>query len=85
MFITPSSVLFGTLLEIDLSNSNKTKMVVRAKNPVTEEKEWESPQTPEKPSDDREKEQLIRQYKEAKRLKDNLSDNDEPTKEETKN
>lgn len=50
-----------------------------------EEKEWENPNTPEKPTDDRDKEQLIRQYKEAKRLKDNLSDNDEQTKEETKN
>ncbi len=60
-------------------------MVVRAKNPAIEEKEWENPNTPEKPTDDRDKEQLIRQYKEAKRLKDNLSDNDEQTKEETKN
>ena len=60
-------------------------MVVKAKNPGMEEKEWENPNTPEKPTDDRDKEQLIRQYKEAKRLKDNLSDNDEQTKEETKN
>ncbi len=60
-------------------------MVVKAKNQGGKEKEWENPNTPEKPTDDRDKEQLIRQYKEAKRLKDNLSDNEETTKEETKN
>ncbi len=60
-------------------------MVVRAKNPAIEEKEWENPQAPEKISDDREKEQLIRQFKEAKRRKDNLSDDSEPNNEEKKN
>lgn len=58
-------------------------MVVRVKNPGTDEKEWENPQAPEKTSDDRDKEQLIRQFKEAKRRKDNLS-TDEPNEEETK-
>jgi len=58
-------------------------MVVRATNPGTGEQEWENPQAPEKTSDDRDKEQLIRQFKEAKRRKDNLS-NDEPDKEEKK-
>jgi hypothetical protein len=38
-----------------------------------EEKEWENPADPKAPSDGREKEQLLRQYKEAKRRKDNLT------------
>ena len=42
-----------------------------------EEKEWENPQAPEKTSDERDKEQLARQYKEAKRRHDNLSENQE--------
>lgn len=42
-----------------------------------EEKEWENPQEPEKTSDERDKEQLARQYKEAKRRHDNLSENQE--------
>jgi len=58
-------------------------MVVKVKTPGTDEKEWENPQAPEKTSDDRDKEQLIRQFKEAKRRKDNLStnepDEDKPT------
>jgi len=58
-------------------------MVVKVKTPDTGEKEWENPQAPEKTSDDRDKEQLIRQFKEAKRRKDNLS-TEEPKKEETK-
>lgn len=59
-------------------------MVVKVKTPDTGEKEWENPQAPEKTSDDRDKEQLIRQYKEAKRRKDNLS-TEEPNKEEDSN
>ncbi|RYD92518.1 MAG: hypothetical protein EOP54_20695 [Sphingobacteriales bacterium] len=39
-----------------------------------EEKEWENPVNPEQPGDERDKEQLERQYKEAKRRKDNLTD-----------
>jgi hypothetical protein len=57
-------------------------MVVIANNPGDEEKEWENPQAPANTSDDRDKEQLIRQFKEAKRRKDNLS-TEEPD-EETK-
>ena len=38
-----------------------------------DEKEWENPVNPEMTSDDRDKEQLLRQYKEAKRRKDNLT------------
>jgi hypothetical protein len=46
-----------------------------------DEQQWENPLNPEKPSDAREKEQLLRQYKEAKRRKDNLTnDNKKQTK-----
>jgi len=38
-----------------------------------EEKEWENPVDPINTTDDRDKEQLLRQYKEAKRRKDNLT------------
>jgi len=41
-----------------------------------EEQEWENPLNPEKPSDARDKEQIERQYKEAKRRKDNLTEKD---------
>jgi hypothetical protein len=53
------------------------------KNRESEEKEWENPVDPALTSDERDKEQLLRQYKEAKRRKDNLTDdeqNDEKTK-----
>lgn len=53
-------------------------MVVQVKKPDVTEKQWENPKAPEKTSDDRDKEQLIRQFKEAKRRKDNLSTTDEP-------
>jgi len=59
-------------------------MVVKVKNPGTDEKEWENPQAPEKTSDDRDKEQLIRQFKESKRRKDNLS-TEEPKEEKKTN
>ena len=41
-----------------------------------EEQEWENPLNPGKPSDARDKEQIERQYKEAKRRKDNLTEKD---------
>jgi hypothetical protein len=44
-----------------------------------EEKQWENPLNPEKPADSREDEQLLRQFKEAKRRKDNLTDDEEET------
>jgi len=47
----------------------------------SEEKEWENPQDPELPSDERDKEQIIRQYKEAKRRKNNLTEKDHIDKE----
>ena len=55
-------------------------MIVDKKTKQAEEKEWENPAAPEKPADDRDKEQLIRQFKEAKRRHDNLTEteDDEP-------
>lgn len=44
-----------------------------------EEKQWENPLDPAVASDERDKEQLLRQYKEARRLKDNLTDDQENT------
>ncbi|HWD90384.1 MAG TPA: hypothetical protein VG367_19790 [Mucilaginibacter sp.] len=42
----------------------------------SDEKEWEDPQDPGSPSDARDKEQIVRQYEEAKRRKDNLTEKD---------
>ena len=50
----------------------------------SEEKEWENPVDPAMVTDDRDKEQLLRQYKEAKRRKDNLTTEDDDTKQQTK-
>jgi hypothetical protein len=46
------------------------------KNREGEEQEWENPQDPGEPSDARDKEQVVRQYEEAKRRKDNLTEKD---------
>jgi hypothetical protein len=75
-FFSCASKKFGT--ELEYYQSNGVKMVIgkKTKKPG-EEKEWENPQAPEKTSDDRDKEQLARQYKEAKRRHDNLSENQE--------
>jgi hypothetical protein len=61
-------------------------VVVKNNKTGNDEKEWENPIEPAKSSDDRDKEQLLRQYKEAKRRKDNLTETDD-TKQtnETKN
>ena len=48
------------------------------------EKEWENPVDPKAPSDERDKEQLLRQYKEAKRRKDNLTTTEDDKTENTK-
>lgn len=53
----------------------------KKKTPGSEEQEWENPLDPELPSDERDKEQIIRQYKEAKRRKDNLTEKDHIDKE----
>jgi len=50
------------------------------KGRIEEEKEWENPVDPAQPSDERDKEQLLRQYKEAKRRKNNLTDEDQTEK-----
>lgn len=41
-----------------------------------DEKTWENPENPGMTSDGRDMEQLMRQYKEAKRRKDNLTKDD---------
>jgi hypothetical protein len=48
----------------------------------SEEKEWENPVNPSMTTDDRDKEQLLRQYKEAKRRKDNLTTEETKTDEQ---
>ena len=53
-------------------------MVVNKNNKTeNDEKEWENPVEPAKSSDERDKEQLLRQYKEAKRRKDNLTETED--------
>ena len=49
--------------------------LVKKDEQKVEEQKWEDPLNPEKPGDARDKEQILRQYKEAKRRKDNLSEN----------
>ncbi|HJP63917.1 MAG TPA: hypothetical protein VJ844_10760 [Mucilaginibacter sp.] len=49
---------------------------VKKKNTEAGEQEWENPQNPEDTSDSRDKEQIVRQYEEAKRRKDNLTEKD---------
>jgi hypothetical protein len=44
------------------------------------EKEWENPVDPAMTSDERDKEQLLRQYNEAKRRKNNLTEEDKTDK-----
>jgi len=41
-----------------------------------EEQQWENPRDPRESSDARDKEQIERQYREAKRRKDNLTEKD---------
>ena len=55
-----------------------------SKRRESEEKEWENPVEPTNTSDDRDKEQLLRQYKEAKRRKDNLTESEDDKTGETK-
>ena len=50
----------------------------------SEEKVWENPADPAMTSDERDKEQLLRQYKEAKRRKDNLTTEEDDIKKPTK-
>ena len=56
-------------------------METKKKTTVKEdEKEWENPVEPTKTSDERDQEQLLRQYKEAKRRKDNLTEDEDTEK-----
>jgi hypothetical protein len=52
-------------------------IVDNKKSEVGKEKEWENPIDPTKSTDERDKEQVLRQYKEAKRRHDNLTENDD--------
>jgi len=55
----------------------------KKKNNRAEEQEWENPQDPEASSDGRDKEQIVRQYKEATRRKNNLTEKDHIDKPKT--
>lgn len=55
------------------------------KHNENEEKKWENPIEPAMSSDERDKEQLLRQYKEAKRRKDNLTTDENNETKETSN
>lgn len=55
-------------------------VVVKKPGKQTEEKKWENPLNPEESGDARDMEQLQRQYKEAKRRHDNLSENQNKAK-----
>ncbi|MDB5127313.1 hypothetical protein [Mucilaginibacter sp.] len=57
-------------MEVKMSIDKKTEKAGK-------EKEWENPQAPENTSDERDREQIARLYKEAKRRHDNLSENQE--------
>lgn len=50
------------------------------KGRAEEEKEWDNPVNPTQTSDERDKEQLLRQYKEAKRRKNNLTEENQTEK-----
>jgi hypothetical protein len=52
-------------------------IVDKKKSEEPKEKEWENPIDPTKSTDERDKEQVLRQYKEAKRRHDNLTETDE--------
>ncbi|MFI5158825.1 MAG: hypothetical protein ACHQF4_08160 [Sphingobacteriales bacterium] len=57
------------------------RMALEAKKGrAEEEKEWDNPADPAMTSDERDKEQLLRQYKEAKRRKNNLTEEDQTKK-----
>ncbi|WP_157741023.1 hypothetical protein [Mucilaginibacter xinganensis] len=61
------------------------RMELDSKQRESNEKEWENPVEPANTSDERDKEQLLRQYKEAKRRKDNLTENqNDKTEKQTK-
>jgi len=55
-------------------------VIVKKPGRQSKEKEWENPLNPEESGDARDKEQVQRQYKEAKRRHDNLSENQQKGK-----
>jgi hypothetical protein len=57
-------------------------METNKKTVKEEEKEWQNPVEPAKTTDPRDQEQILRQYNEAKRRKDNLTENQETEKED---
>jgi hypothetical protein len=59
-----------------------TKTMLNGSIIPEEEKQWENPKDPEAPSDQRDKEQIKRQYEEAKRNNDNLTKDTETDKEQ---
>lgn len=56
-------------------------MVTKKEKAQQGEKEWEDPLHPKEASDERDKEQIERQYEEAKRRKENLTETDHIDKE----
>ena len=52
-------------------------MEAKKKAVKEDEKEWENPVEPTETSDERDEEQILRQYKEAKRRKDNLTEDED--------
>ena len=66
--------MFGT---IPINHQSIVMIVEKKKPEETKEKEWENPVDPTKSTDERDKEQILRQYKEAKRRHDNLTENDD--------
>ena len=61
-------------------NTTYQMTVEKKKIKISDEKEWDNPVNPSMTTDDRDKEQLLRQYKEAKRRKDNLTEEDNSDK-----
>lgn len=59
-------------------------VIDKKKDQKVEELQWENPSNPKKTGDERDQEQLERQYREAKRRSDNLSENQEKSKQKTK-
>ncbi|OCX54656.1 hypothetical protein BEL04_10545 [Mucilaginibacter sp. PPCGB 2223] len=55
---------------------------VKKSVPAADDQTWENPANPEAPSDEREKEQIERQFEEAKRRNDNLTDSEEIKKQQ---
>lgn len=61
-------------------------MVIDKKTENTgEEKKWDNPQDPENTSDNRDRDQIARQYREAKRRHDNLTEDQDNESNEQEN